>query len=211
MTKLFYPVIICLTLLFGGCSSVQTQKKTMPDTAAMKDEFTRSYLTSSKEVEKGFYRFKSKTGGYTMLFPVDAVISDGFGNEIHGDYYEAIIYGAERDDAPIMVDSTYENKNITKNTEVNLDLLSSTIGYEGNYQEMKDTKLAIYFAQNSFDVQDTISFNYFAYIKSQHSTQAIQFIYGVSCQKADKKCLSATHTFETTAMKIIKSVNFIHK
>ncbi|MTH55074.1 hypothetical protein GKZ89_16845 [Bacillus mangrovi] len=63
-------------LIIGGCEL--STESAQQETPALKDEFTKEDLTSAKEVEKGFYEFKSKTGGYTMLLPVEAVISKGF-------------------------------------------------------------------------------------------------------------------------------------
>ena len=67
--------------MVAGCNTRQgeSQKATtdmkIPDTIAYKDDFTRKYLNSNKEVIKGFYLFKSMTEGYTMYFPVNAKVS----------------------------------------------------------------------------------------------------------------------------------------
>ena len=70
--------------MVAGCNTSQgeSQRATadmkIPDTIAYKDDLTRKYLNSNKEVIKGFYRLKSMTRGYTMQFPVNAkVTQDG--------------------------------------------------------------------------------------------------------------------------------------
>ncbi|UHA58891.1 hypothetical protein KDJ21_018965 [Metabacillus litoralis] len=54
----------------------EADTKELPNTAAFQDEFTRSLLDSPEEVKEGYYLFKSKTGGYSMLWPKNAV-TDG--------------------------------------------------------------------------------------------------------------------------------------
>src|SRR5690625_6755165 len=46
--------------------------KDLPDTIAMQDDFTRGFMASTEEEEEGYYIFESKTGGYTMLYPVNS-------------------------------------------------------------------------------------------------------------------------------------------
>ena len=76
-----FVAFIVSIIVVAGCntSQVESQKATadmkIPDTIAYKDDFTRKYLNSNKEVIKGFYPFNSMTKGYTMHFPVNAKVS----------------------------------------------------------------------------------------------------------------------------------------
>lgn len=187
--------------------AVQGEGEKPAQTTASKDEFTKGYLSLSEETEEGYHLFKSKTGGYTMLFPDDGIVSKDF-NEQRETAYETVVYGAEREDAKIMADATYENKPETQDVEANLELLSNTTGYTGEYQELKEDGKSVYYAKEVTEIDGAMSYNFSSFIKSEDSNQAVEFIYNASCEKADKACLSAEKEHEKTALKIIKSVTF---
>ncbi|WP_338778584.1 hypothetical protein [Metabacillus sp. FJAT-52054] len=193
----------------GNQNDKQVQGETnTPQPAALKDDFTKGYLTSPKEVEKGYFEFKSKTNGYTMLFPKDAVISDNFGNEKHGNEYESILYGSEIDGAVIDTQITYENKSNTQKVEPNLSLLSSSIDYKGTYNESKENGKTNYFAKDTMDIEKATTYTYLSFIKADKSDQAVRIVYTVTCQKEDKSCMSKENIFEKEATKVMKSVSF---
>ncbi|MBS2970656.1 hypothetical protein J9317_18080 [Metabacillus sp. KIGAM252] len=206
-------------LIIGGCGKSEKvsegksgQKESIQqETPALKDDFTKEYLTSTKEVEKGFYQFKSKTGGYTMLLPVEAVISKDFGNQLDEDFYEAIIYGAEIDQASIDTQITYENNPITKNIEENLELLSSSSGYKDSYSESKEDSKTIYYGKETMESEDYTTYKYISYIKGNRSDQAVRFIYGASCKKSNESCGGNAEEQERIAKKIIHSITFNRK
>ncbi|KZZ84984.1 hypothetical protein [Bacillus sp. SJS] len=197
-----------LLLTLGGCE-ISNQPAAVPEanTAALNDEFTKDYLTTSKEVEKDFYLFESKTGGYTMIFPADAVISKEF-NETRETFYETIVYGAARKDADIMADATFENKPQTQDIESNLDLLSTAVGYTGEYKEFKEKDKRIYYAKERSEIDGAISYTFFSFIKSEGDYQAVEFIYNATCEKSDESCPSAAKDQEKIALKIMNSVTF---
>ena len=91
---------IVLIILVAGCNTSQgeSQKATtdmkIPDTIAFKDNLTRKYLNSNKEVIKNYYTFKSMTGGYTMYFPVNAVVSQE-GLTLNSDVFETFRFNEE--------------------------------------------------------------------------------------------------------------------
>ncbi|MTH55072.1 hypothetical protein GKZ89_16835 [Bacillus mangrovi] len=206
-------------LLIGGCAmseknsdeKSEQEESVQQETPALKDEFTKGYLTSAKEVEKGFYEFKSKTGGYTMLLPVEAVISKDFGNELDEDFYEAILYGAEIDQASIDTQIIYEDKPITKNIKENLELLSSSSGYDGSYSESKEGSKTIYYGKETVESEEYTTYQYISYIKENGSDQAISFLYGGSCKTTDESCNAKADEQERTAKKIIHSITFNRK
>src|SRR5690625_7923114 len=78
MKRLILLMFLVL-LLMGGCKNMKNNQdlqdadpKDLPDTIAMQDEFTREFMSSAEEEEEGYYLFESKTGGYTMLYPVNS-------------------------------------------------------------------------------------------------------------------------------------------
>ncbi|MTH55076.1 hypothetical protein GKZ89_16855 [Bacillus mangrovi] len=194
-----------LLFILAGCDGLNGK---VEKPAALKDDFTKGYLLSDSEVEEGYFTFKSKTDGYTMLFPQDAVISDDFGNEIHGLEYEAILYGAKRDGAAIETQITYEDNRSTSKLEPNLSLLSSSIGYEGSYKEMKEDGKVHYFAKDVMDVGKATAYSYLSFIKADTTNQAVRIVYTITCQKKDTSCTAKQNDFEQVAIKMVKSIVF---
>ena len=127
--------------MVAGCntSKGEAQKATadmkIPDTLAYKDDFTRKYLNSKKEVIKGFYRFNSMTKGYTMQFVECKSISGEAA--LNSDVFESFRFNEVDRKENLVYDYkiTYENRPITSNVDLNLALLSRDVGYEGNYEQ----------------------------------------------------------------------------
>ena len=184
-----------------------------PDTAAFKDDFTKDFMDSPKEVKDGYYLFKSKTGGYTMLYPVNATLDNSY-YERHKDYYEAIYYGDSYSKSNIAysVKATYEDKQITEDIDVNLDLLKDSLDYSGGFQKLNSKDQAYYYAKKidkvgkKGDVQKFYEF--FSYIKSHKSHQAIRFLYTITCADNTKKCVINEKKEEEKAKMLMKSVEF---
>lgn len=146
-----------------------------------------------------------------MLFPVNAKIST-MPYEKHKDYFEAIYYGEnEREsNTTFFVESTYEDKKITKDIGVNLDLLSESIGYQGKYKQFHSDGTKIYYAKQKYrpGKEDNITYFFFSYIKSIKTNQAVSFVYAIKCMENDKKCTIDENTQEKKAKMLMKSVEF---
>jgi hypothetical protein len=193
----------------------KAQPEKLPNTVAFQDEFTRGFMVSPKEVKEGYYLFKSKTGGFTMWFPKDAKINRGL-YEKHDKYYESSVIAGVREQENIIydIDTVYENRRITDDIDTNLFLLSSSAyaNYDGEYTKIKAVRSTIYFAKNeqhiSVDNKKDTVYKFFAYIKSNHSHQAVRFIYGVSCKDADRGCHIDVDKEEERAKMLMKSIEF---
>ncbi|MGG3792639.1 hypothetical protein ABEU90_17590, partial [Geobacillus thermodenitrificans] len=72
------------------------QPKKWPDTVAFQNEYTRKFLVSPKEVKDGYYLFRSQTGGFTMLFPEEARMDEGFYERHKEDYEDLTIIGSRQ-------------------------------------------------------------------------------------------------------------------
>ncbi|MBA2875708.1 hypothetical protein [Thermaerobacillus caldiproteolyticus] len=185
----------------------------LPDTIPFQDEFTRKFMVSPKEVKKGYYLFRSRTGGFTMLFPKDAKVNNGF-YEKHGKYFESSLIAGVREQENITysVDLTYEKRNITNEIDANLNLLSGYANYNGKYTKIEADRSTIYFAKNENDIsvdnKKNIDYKFFAYIKSNHSPQAVQFIYKVKCEDAARGCHIDVNKEEELAKMLMKSIEF---
>lgn len=207
--------LIVLLVLIAGCGTMNevTKKglRKQPETAAFRDDFTREFMDSPKEVKDGYYLFKSKTGGYTMLFPIDAKMDQSY-YERHKEHFEAIYYGGEskRDNITYYVDTTYENEQSTQNIEAGLKLLSDSIKYDGGYKKIREKKKTIYFAKNIHSLKDGENkvYRFFGYIKSNHTNKGIQYIYAIKCLNKKKKCQVDVKRHEIKAKMLMKSIEF---
>ncbi|MEB3751134.1 hypothetical protein [Geobacillus icigianus] len=191
------------------------QPKKWPNTVAFQDEYTREFMASTKEVKEGYYLFKSKTGGYTMWFPKDAVVTKGL-YEKHGRDFEALTIGWDNKEENLdyAIDLQYERGEHMEDIETNLFLLSSGgyANYNGSYMKQEYNDKTIYFAKKQEDISEDdkpdIVYWFFSYIKSKDSHQGILFIYTVMCSDSEKSCQVKVEEEEKTAKMLMKSIKF---
>src|SRR5699024_4152405 len=80
MKRAYLSVFTFIILFIGGCGLMgkkdisNMDPKDLPDVTAFQDDFTREFMTSTEDVEEGYYLFESKTGGYTMWYPEEATM-----------------------------------------------------------------------------------------------------------------------------------------
>ncbi|HEY4553966.1 MAG TPA: hypothetical protein VIG80_12275, partial [Bacillaceae bacterium] len=136
-----------ISLILSGCElAVQDGEKDnqvsankTPDTRAFNDEFTKEFMDSPKDIENGYYLFRSKTNGYTMLFPVEGKVSD-FGYERNKDFYEKLYIGEATKEKNISynISLTYEEREVTNDIDSNIYLLSTIGKYDGEFKKIED-------------------------------------------------------------------------
>jgi hypothetical protein len=183
-------------------------------TAALQDVFTKKFIHSSEEVEKGYHQFTSATNGYKMLFPINAMIDDIF-YEKNNQGYEAVYFGEDREEDNIgySVKSIYENEKSTEWTDSYLQLLigSSNLQPEDFEQYTLDGKL-IYFAEEEFKINDKANgtaYIFLSFIKSQTTNQAVSVEYTASCTNETLECNFDVKEERQKAKKLIHSISFI--
>lgn len=189
------------------------EEQNSPATAALQDEFTKKFIQSSEEVEKGYHQFTSATNGYKMLFPINATIDDVFYEKTAEDY-EAIYFGEERkeDNIGYSVKSIYENEKSTEWTDSYLQLLigSSNLQPEDFEQYTVDDKL-IYFAEEEFKINDKANgtaYIFLSLIKSQTTNQTVSIEYTASCTDETLECNFDVEEERQKAKKLIHSISF---
>ncbi|NRG46220.1 hypothetical protein HRF87_15845 [Bacillus sp. CRN 9] len=182
-----------------------------PETRALQDEFTKEFVTSQEEVQEGYYQFKSRTDGYTMLFPKEGKVSNA-SYEKNENLYESLSFGENKQDENLafyyMI--TYEDRSITNEIESNLSLLSSYANYERDYEEFEVNDITFYYAEDIYEVEGNKAYNYFTYIKSNNSDQAVRFFARSSCKDFDKKCNPEQEFIKDKFQMMMKSVSFLH-
>src|SRR5690625_7522668 len=90
--------------------------------------------------------------------------------------------GKESSDVPFYVRSTYKQGKNTNDTELYLSLLSDSIDYDGEYEEIELDNIVIYFYRKRSYV-DSINdnmFDFLGYIMSKDSYQVIRYILSVN-------------------------------
>ena len=204
-----------MIIVVAGCntSKGEAQKATadmkIPDTIAYKDDFTRKYLNSKKEVIKGFYRFNSMTKGYTMQFPVNAKVSQEE-LALNSDVFESFRFNEVDRKENLVYDYkiTYENRPITSNVDLNLALLSRDVGYEGNYEQFDHEEKTYYYAKIVKKDKKIITYRYFSYIKSSQSDKAISYVMSFAEDDSSENRKPKPEKLEEKFLNMIKSIDF---
>ncbi|WP_332651858.1 hypothetical protein, partial [Lysinibacillus sp. 54212] len=204
-----------------GCGSMNTNdssgtnsKEKEPQTLALQDEFTSRFLTSSKEVQDGYYELKSGIDGYTLLFPVNATLDQTF-YQYRDQEYEAIYFweDREKENYGYFVKGRFEDRKITQLIDSNLDLL---IGSEKSlapedFEKYEIEENDVYFAefkQNIIDNEKGYYLHFLGYVKSQTSDKAIALSYSSTCISETEECKLKLDQERERAKKIFHSVRF---
>lgn len=128
-----------------GVSPEQIAASDLPDTKALQDDFTKDFIPSTKQAEKGSYTFVSATKDYKMNFPVNATIGkQGYSHP--DDSFEQFTLGFEAADYAIGVTIEYQNFLSAKNTKESLDLLKTRIEEEITLKERADESKTSYYS-----------------------------------------------------------------
>lgn len=216
LKRLIQSGLVVMTLFLGGCTTnmgdgEKTKESTYlrPDTPAFKDDFTREFMDSTEEVQEGFYRFKSKTDGYTMLFPVNAKV-DPVGFERNEDVYETYSFGEQvkEENLAYYYRITYENSLIGSDVEFNLESLSEYVGYEGDYETFDYEGKTYYYASDVFTTEVREHYGFFSYIKSNKSNKAIRYFVNSTCLNKEQSCEANSKEIEERFIMMMKSVDF---
>ncbi|WP_164218657.1 hypothetical protein [Virgibacillus sp. YIM 98842] len=209
-------IVLSLFILFllAGCNVLgqkdiaEMDPAELPDVIAFQDDFTREFMSSLEEVEDGYYLFESKTGGYTMMYPQNAKMDQGY-FEMQGANYEAISFGEneETNNYVYFLRATYDEGERANESERLLRLLSTHAGYEGDYKSMKyDNKTIHYATLEDIDGSGQSDEHLLlAVIMSNGSDQAVSVRYNVIFGKGRSTDLE---TAQNESMKIMESIEF---
>jgi hypothetical protein len=184
----------------GGCDD------NVPDTRAFQDEFTREFMQSTAETEEGYYTFESGTGGYTMLFPVDATLDEGYYYK-QGDVIENISFANDKKEDYNFSSGArikYDSRSVNEHIDINLKSLSRRVSYEGEYDTIQQEEKTIYYSKNQIDN----TYYFFGLVKSELNHKAVSYVYTVPCSSEDEKCIDDISQEEDLIMKMMSSINF---
>ncbi|MDQ0231212.1 hypothetical protein [Metabacillus malikii] len=212
MRSWFIYVLVGTLIFAGGCTTKkEVERKEWPKTPAFQDEDTREMLDSTEEVQDGYYLYTSKTGGYSMLWPVDAKL-DSYDN--NGDTYEKIIFGGSSkvDNYFYEIRTTFDNSAPETYIDNFLSNLSTSLKYDGEYKELKEENMSIYFAKKKKTLkfsEDRTVHSFFSYIRNNETEQGFEFIYSIRCFDNDnsKDCAINESKEEERALMLMKSIS----
>ncbi|MDL4840540.1 hypothetical protein, partial [Aquibacillus rhizosphaerae] len=146
-------------------------------------------------------------------FPENAEMDSGGFYERNKDQFESLSF----------VDySREENYNYTydvmyspygeKDIDINLESLSTKVGYSGDYQKIDDENTRIYLAeeQQLFEEDDRkrTVYRFFSYIVPKGGNVGIEYIYSFHCFN-EKECKIDPKKEKEKALMLMKSVEFI--
>ena len=201
--KLFI-VISSIVLFQVGCGIQNTEE--LPDTVAFQDEFTREFLKSSGEVEEGFYGFESATKGYTMFFPKNAKI-EGESYERNKDGFESVSFLENGDtNLTTFYKVIYEERDRTNNIELQKELLSSQVSFDGEYTKFLRNNKKYYYGETVYEFTENKSFVYFVYVKGSNNDKGASFIAVVSCRDKEKQCEANSKEVKDHIEKVMYSI-----
>ncbi len=217
--KIVFSVFILF--LLAGCNVLgqkdisEMDPAELPDVIAFQDDFTREFMSSLEEVEDGYYLFESKTGGYTMMYPENATMNQTYYQK-NKDTFETIQFGHSNENAeiPFYVRATYDKNKDTKNTDIYLDLLSSSISYEGEFEQLEYTDKDIYFGtmKHVTELEDlsekSSTYRFFGFIQSKNNDQAVRYTLNVLCDDEEIGCDYDLDSIENGVKKVMESIEF---
>ncbi|MBF0707729.1 hypothetical protein IQ283_14120 [Alkalihalobacillus hwajinpoensis] len=169
----------------------------LPDTRAMQDEFTRSFLKSTKEVEEGYYLFQSGIDRFEMYFPNSGLIGEK-------GYYgkkgsEQFIIGIEETHYEIGITMEYARFPRKEDIETSLSVL------EGKMDEKRDVEKVMQEGREAYYAKFTNDdlFGYSAYVQNTNETGGIFITYSIKCLETTTECDE-----EDAFIKWLKSIKF---
>ncbi|MDQ0231213.1 hypothetical protein [Metabacillus malikii] len=215
MRSWFIYVLVGTLIFAGGCTTKkEVERKEWPETPAFQDEDTRKMLDSTEEVQDGYYLYTSKTGGYSMLWPVDA-IKQSYQN--NGNAFEKVIFSGSNAKENYIYDvyTTFDNSSPESYIDIFLSNLSSTLEYNGDYKEIRDDNKSIYLAKKktpikTSDEREYLVYSYFSYIRDNKTEQGFEYIYSIGCYEDAnvRDCAIDENKEEERALMLMKTVNF---
>lgn len=206
--------LLSSVLFLGGCGGMVNQNNSTssiedPDTAAFKDEFTQEFLVSNEEVVEGYYLFESATNGYQFHFPINGYIEKEV-YERNGEGFESVSFfnNQTEENLRMYFRIIYENGDRTNDIDLNLELLSSMVDYEGDYEEYSIDDNTFYYGENVTEYEGHKNFIYFTYIKPNSMDKGVSFMADVSCEDISKACTPNDTLIKDRIKEIMHSFDF---
>ncbi|MED3865200.1 hypothetical protein [Priestia megaterium] len=182
-------IIVGAAISIGGIWLINESR--YPNVSAFDDHFTREFLNKDKKVDDGFYKFKSKTSQYTMLFPEEYQIVHENNEDyvVSGKMYERWVAaytkehkkdhqinsislkfseGRDPEDESFSVKSLMKNRFNASEPKV-IETSNTRIYYQSAYIYFKEPEKHVI-----NDSKEHVPNTYVAYVVDKNSTKVIQ-------------------------------------
>ncbi|WP_166000879.1 hypothetical protein [Bacillus sp. Cs-700] len=180
----------------------KVSEESLPRTRAMQDEFTRSFLQSTEEVEEGYYRFRSGTNRFEMNLSTAGKIGEKSYAVDKG--FEQVAIGIEQSSYAIGITIEYISHLKKDNLETNLSLFGS-IAEELDFDRMQQGGSDRFYSKFRRDENDV----FLAYVQNTKDSGGILISYYIDCLETDHSC--GTKSQEDEFFKWLKSFQFKEK
>ncbi|MFJ8066320.1 hypothetical protein ACIQYS_17110 [Psychrobacillus sp. NPDC096426] len=185
----------------------EMKEEDLPDVRALQDEFTRSFIQSIEEVEKGYYPFLSGTKRYRMLFPQEGVIHQGYG--VKDDQFEGFLMSTINDNGTdSQVKINYYAYGSIESVNGGLEMLEGSVGQKLDFEKMTTETSEVYCAPIEFDPD---VFGIAALVLSQKGHGVIQIVYDTQCKDDEQKCQAIKEEELNKMIHWVKSIEFVDK
>ena len=209
--------IVSIGLILGGCQMAkgngdetkpsEMKAEDLPDVRALQDEFTRSFIESTEEVEQGYYSFLSGTKRYRMLFPKEGAIHQGYG--VKEDQFEGFLMSTINDngtDSQIKINYyAYATK---ESVDGGLEMLEGRVEQKLDFEKMTTETTDLYYAPIQFDSD---IFGIAALVVSLNDDGVIQVVYDTQCKDDKSKCQAIKEEEVDKMIHWLQSIEFIDK
>ncbi|TDL30937.1 hypothetical protein E2R51_16575 [Jeotgalibacillus sp. S-D1] len=153
----------------------------LPDVRAFEDEFTRGFMKSTEEAADGYYTFESGTGEFTMLFPENGTIAEGFYSR-EENVSESFLVGAESESLISQFDIQFDrDASFNENT---LLFLEERVGEELDFKKEVTDKKEMHTAPFTYE-DDVIGLA--AFIGNTENKAGLRVILTSACNE-DSSC-----------------------
>ncbi len=230
MKHLKVVVVILILTILGACSGMKVEEKyikppvnaqkepeaDLPDTLAAQDDYTRSFLVSTDEVEKDFYEMRTWTDAYSIWIPTNATFDKAF-YEKSQQHWEKFLYAWNDVEGNISYGLYGEFEDSENSETYALEVLSDFAQYEGEYTKKEVGTNIYYYAKDSYEIKNEkegISvpiFSNIGFVKDKESDKSIGLLYKHRCADWTTNCNANTKEIEDHFWKIVKSVKFDEK
>lgn len=209
--------ILSIGLVLGGCQMAEGNGKNikpsemkaedLPNVRALQDEFTRSFIESTEEVEPGYYSFLSGTKRYRMLFPKEGAIHQGYG--VKDDQFEGFLMSTINDngtDSQIKIN--YYAYGTKESVDGGLEMLEGRVDQKLDFEKVTTENSELYYAPIEFDPD---IFGIAGLVVSLNDNGVIQIVYDTQCKKDQNECQKIKEEEVDKMIHWLQSFEFVDK
>ncbi|RJS61329.1 hypothetical protein [Bacillus sp. PK3_68] len=228
MKKKYALCSIVTTLLLGACTGMNKADKNINRTIdkevaiqadgersahpAVQDYYTRTFLVSDREAEKGFYEMRTWTDAYSILIPAEATLDETYYMK-RGQSWEQFLFSWIDEETNISygVQGQFEDGS---SEESGLRRLTRYMNFKDEYEKSEDDHHIYYYGKLITEVggkdgkEKVPVYSYLGFIKDKGSSKTLSLIYEHNCSDWTNTCEADTKEIEEHFWHLVKTVKF---